>query len=92
MTAQKKISESPKPSETTSQSQKLTPERFVFRAIEKLAKDGRQTIHTVFSGFNQAFKVYFQDEELNPITEVDKLKETGKIDFHPCRRPRRGKG
>lgn len=59
--------------------QKLTVEEFVFRAIEKLAPEGKQTIHTVFSGFNEAFREYFPGQD--PIEEVKKLHEAGKISF-----------
>ena len=50
--------------------QKLTAEQFVLLAIEKLGKDGRPTIHTVYSGFNSAFRDYFKEEGLEPIAEV----------------------
>lgn len=64
---------------------KLTVEQFVLLAIERLAKDGKPTIHTVFSGFNSAFRDYFKEEGLDPIDEVQKLKEAGKIDFRFAR-------
>ncbi len=60
-------------------SEKLSVEQFVFRAIERLAPEGKNIIHTVFSGFNQAFREYFPGED--PIEAVKKLHEEGKISF-----------
>jgi hypothetical protein len=67
---------------TSVQSQKLTVEEFVLTAIEKLADPGRQTVHTVYSGFNDAFRDYFGKD---PIVEVKTLVEQGKISFRFCR-------
>lgn len=58
-------------------SQKLTVEEFVLRAIDRLAQSGRTTIHTVYSGFNEAFRTYFP--ELDPVKEVQRLTDEGKI-------------
>lgn len=74
-----------KKSQSNEEQDKLTVEQFVLRAIEKLAEDGRPTIHTVFSGFNSAFRDYFKGEGLDPIDEVQKLKEAGTIDFRFAR-------
>lgn len=68
---------------TPAANQKLTVEEFVLRAIEKLTDPGRQTIHTVYSGFNDAFRDYFHDKD--PIVEVKTLVEQGKISFRFCR-------
>lgn len=58
---------------------RLTTEEFTLLAIEKLKVPDRKGIHTVFSGFNQAFREYFPG--LDPIAEVKKLVEAGKIGF-----------
>ncbi len=41
-------------------SEKLSSEEFVKKAIVSLRKDGYKGIHTVYSGFNDAFKKYFE--------------------------------
>ena len=70
---------------------KLNKKQFVFRAIEKLRKPytdkkGNKVnpsgIHTVYSGFNQAFKEYFNDD---PIKSVTALVEKGELDGHPTK-------
>lgn len=56
----------------------LTPEEFVLRAIDKLRDLTRSKgIHTVFSGFNQAFREYFPD--LDPVEVTNRLAKEGKI-------------
>lgn len=63
---------------------KLTKEEFVVDAIKKLRDTSRsQGIHSVYSGFNSAFKAYF-GEEARPTT--DKMVAEGKLVV----RPRRG--
>ena len=56
---------------------KLSHEDFVKKAIVSLRKPGYKGIHTVFSGFNEAFKRYFEGE--NPVEVTQKLAEEGKI-------------
>ena len=65
-------------------SKKLTHEEFTLRAIEKLAKEGRVNIHTVYSGFNDAFREYFPGA--NPVDAVKTLFAEGKISFRPAKR------
>ncbi len=56
----------------------LTPEEFVLRAIETLRDPARSKgIHTVFSGFNQAFREYFPDSD--PVEATGRLAKEGKI-------------
>ena len=62
---------------------KLTIEEFTLRAIEKLASTGKGTIHTVYSGFNDGFREYFPGQ--NPVVEVKKLVDEGKISFRLCK-------
>ena len=64
-------------------SEKLTVEQFVLLAIERLVKGNMKTIHTVYSGFNPAFREYFPG--LDPVKEVNKLVTEGKISFRLCR-------
>jgi len=63
----------------------LTPEHFVLRAIETLRDPERSRgIHTVFSGFNQAFREYFPG--LDPVEVTNQLAEAGRIAIRPARR------
>ncbi len=64
-------------------SDRLTVEQFTLLAIEKLADEGRPMIHTVYSGFNEAFRDYFPGS--NPVKETEKLVKEGKIAFRFCR-------
>ncbi len=52
------------------------------RAIEKLRKQPYKGIHTVYSGFNQAFKEYFGT---NPVEMTQRLAKEGKIVVRPVR-------
>ncbi|MDP3795061.1 MAG: hypothetical protein Q8R13_03985 [bacterium] len=58
---------------------KLSVEEFVLLAIERLRDRKYRAIHTVFSGFNRAFRVYYREEGLDPVEEVGKLVQAGKI-------------
>lgn len=64
-------------------SEQLTPEQFVFRSIERLRTPPYKGIHCVYSGFNGAFKRYFQ--ALNPVDITKKLADEGKIVIRPVR-------
>ncbi len=59
---------------------KLTEEEFVLQAIKKLRKDPYRGIHSVYSGFNEAFRKYFQT---NPVEATSKLAAEGKIETRP---------
>ncbi len=61
---------------------KISEDEFVFRAIIRLRKPPYKGIHTVFSGFNQAFKEYF---DKNPIEATTRMTEEGKIITRPAR-------
>lgn len=67
------------PRQSRKQSSDPTPEEFTLRAIEQLKKPEQKGIHTVYSGFNEAFRIWFPDKD--PITEVQALAKAGKIDF-----------
>lgn len=63
--------------------EKLNHEEFVKKAITSLRKEGYKGIHTVYSGFNEAFKKYFEGE--NPIEATNRLAEEGKIVIRPVK-------
>ena len=48
-----------------------------------LRKEGFKGIHSVYSGFNEAFKKYFKDE--NPVDVTNKLAGEGKIVIRPVK-------
>ncbi|MDD5434223.1 MAG: hypothetical protein PH343_02215 [Nitrospira sp.] len=64
-------------------SEKMSHEEFVTKAIVSLRKEGYKGIHTVYSGFNQAFKKYFEGED--PITVTTSLAKEGKIVVRPVK-------
>lgn len=61
---------------------RLTEYEFVVRAIRKLRKPPYKGIHSVFSGFNRAFKEYF---DKNPVEATTKLAGEGKIVIRPVK-------
>lgn len=56
---------------------KLTEEEFVLQAIKKLRKEPFRGIHSVYSGFNEAFRKYFGT---NPVEATSRLAAEGKIE------------
>jgi hypothetical protein len=60
---------------------KLTEEEFVRKAVKKL-RGKYKGIHTVYSGFNTAFKEYFGT---NPIDTTQRLASEGKINIRPAK-------
>jgi hypothetical protein len=63
--------------------EKLSHEEFIKKAIVSLRKEGYKGIHTVYSGFNEAFKKYFDGED--PIGVTTGLAKKGKIIIRPVR-------
>ena len=61
---------------------KISEYNFVVKAIKRLRKPPYKGIHTVYSGFNQAFKDYFGT---NHVETTQKLAEEGKITIRPVR-------
>lgn len=61
---------------------KLSEYEFVVKAIKKLRKSPYKGIHSVYSGFNQAFRDYF---DKNPVEVTTKLANGGKIVTRPVR-------
>jgi hypothetical protein len=64
-------------------SEKLSHDEFVKKAIMNLRKEGYKGIHSVYSGFNEAFKKYFDGE--NPVEVTNKLAQEGKIAIRPVK-------
>ena len=62
---------------------KLSHEEFTLRAIDKLRNDNYKGIHSVFSGFNQAFREYFGSD---PVEAQKALVTKGKIVTVPAKR------
>jgi hypothetical protein len=63
-------------------SPKISEEEFVLRAIKRLRKPPYRGIHSVYSGFNQAFKEHFGK---NPVDVTKRMAEEGKIVTRPVR-------
>ena len=59
---------------------RLTEEEFVVQAIKRLKKDPYRGIHSVYSGFNEAFRKYFGT---NPVEATSRLATEGKIETRP---------
>ena len=55
-----------------------------FDTLRKTDKAGNQYagLHTVYSGFNEAFRKYFPKDD--PIKGTARLKESGEIKTRPC--------
>ena len=62
--------------------EKISEYEFVVRAIRKLKKPPYKGIHSVYSGFNQAFREYFNKDTVEATT---KLAREGKIVTHPVK-------
>lgn len=62
------------------EAKKLTEEEFVLQAIKKLRKDPFRGIHSVYSGFNEAFRKYFGT---NPVEATTRLAGEKKIETRP---------
>ena len=62
---------------------KLSCDEFVILAIRKLRTGEFKGIHSVYSGFNEAFKLYFAGE--NPVQVTNKMSEDGTIALRPTK-------
>lgn len=60
---------------------KLSEEEFVRKAIKKL-RGNYKGIHSVYSGFNNAFQEYFGT---NPVATTQRLAKEGKIVIRPVK-------
>lgn len=66
--------------------QKVSSEQqaFVLLAIDTLKGEGKEGIHTVFSGFNEAFRAHFAG--VDPVKVVDLLVKQGVLEGHPSKK------
>ncbi len=64
------------------QEEKLTQAEFVKKAIVSLRKNPYKGIHSVYSGFNEAFRAYFNED---PIKWTNQLSAEGVIEIRPAR-------
>lgn len=62
---------------------RLSHKEFVLLAIDKLKKGEYKAIHTVYSGFNSAFKAYFPND--NPVDVTKQLAKDGIIAIIPTK-------
>lgn len=62
--------------------EKLSEEEFVLNAIKNLRTKKYKGIHVVYSGFNEAFRKYF---DADPIESVKKLEEKGVVVTRPVK-------
>ncbi len=63
--------------------EKLSHEEFIRQAILKLRNEPYKGIHSVYSGFNEAFKKYFKGQD--PVQVTTQLAEKGKISIRPVK-------
>ncbi len=68
--------------DTNEGKRKLNKKIFVLKAIHTLRKQGYLGIHAVYSGFNKAFRDYYDED---PIPEVAKLVEEGHVVLTPVK-------
>ena len=61
---------------------KTSEHDFSIRAVKNLRKPPYKGIHTVYSGFNQAFREYFNKD---PVEATTKLTQEGKIVTRPVK-------
>jgi len=61
---------------------KLSEEEFVIQAIKKLRKEPYRGIHSVYSGFNEAFRKYFGTD---PTEATSRMAAEGKIVSRPLK-------
>jgi hypothetical protein len=62
---------------------KISTEEFVRLAIVKLRNEPYKGIHSVYSGFNEAFKSYYSGQD--PVQATNQLAEDGKIVIRPMK-------
>lgn len=63
---------------------RLSPLEFVSLAITSLRTGNYKGIHTVYSGFNEAFKRYYSGAD--PVEATNRLAEEGSIQLRPVKR------
>jgi len=62
---------------------KISPEDFVRLAIQRLRSEPYRGIHSVYSGFNEAFKKYYGGQD--PVEFTNGLAENGKVVIRPMK-------
>lgn len=61
---------------------KISEFDFVVRAIKRLRKPPFKGIHSVYSGFNRAYKDYFSRD---PVEATTRMAQEGKISIRPVK-------
>lgn len=69
--------------EKSAEGKKLSEEEFILKAIVSLRREPYKGIHTVYSGFNEAFKKYFDGAD--PVKATNKLAAEGRIIIRPVK-------
>jgi hypothetical protein len=62
---------------------KLSEEEFVKQGVLTLRTEPYKGIHSVYSGFNEAFKKYFGGQD--PVKVTTRMAEEGKISIRPVK-------
>ena len=62
---------------------KLSKAEFVRIAILRLRTNKSKGVHTVFSGLNSAYRVYFEGDD--PVKDINAMVKTGKFEMHPTK-------
>ncbi|MGE4357315.1 MAG: hypothetical protein AB7E08_02020 [Candidatus Omnitrophota bacterium] len=62
---------------------KLSHEEFIRKAIVTLRRPEYRGIHSVYSGFNEAFRKYFPGDD--PVKVTNQLAKEGKIVVRPVK-------
>ena len=65
-----------------SESQSFSEEEFAIEGIKKLRKEPYKGIHSVFSGFNDAFRKHFNKD---PIELTSRMVSAGKLEIIPLK-------
>jgi hypothetical protein len=65
-----------------SDGKKISEYDFIIRSIKKLRKPPYKGIHSVYSGFNQAFREYYNKD---PVEVTTRLAQEGKIATRPVK-------
>ena len=63
--------------------EKLSYEEFIRQAILKLRTGNYKGIHSVYSGFNEAFRKYY--DGVNPVEVTNRLAKEKKITIRPVK-------
>lgn len=63
--------------------EKLSYEEFIRKAIQTLRAPGYRGIHSVYSGFNEAFRKYYEGED--PVKVTTELAKEGKLIIRPVK-------